>query len=221
MCRALSAHMHVSQRVASKGSSWTAKDWHISSDACSRCLAPAAPTAPPSLRIAWQLWPQTSLQSLHVVGGLWPSLCTALRSHGLLVPFGVDTSPPGQRGTCSWLHVAVVLLAVVMAILRLIASPTPPLVHCHVPVGMRVPARCRRSWCFSPPTTPGVSHDLSAGRCLATVWYHCDITMATLGLSTQALDTLSLVLALPLSLQKRFCKVGCVLLYWLPSVTPR
>ena len=77
-----------------------------------------------------------------------------------------------------------------------------------------------RSLCLLRPTNP-VPHDLSAGRCLGNVWYHCDITMATLGLSTQALDTLSLVLALPLSLQKRFCKVGCVLLYWLPSVTPR
>ena len=49
---------------------------------------------------------------------------------------------------CSWLHVAVVVLAVVVAILRLTASPTPPLVPCHVLVDMRVPARCRRSWCF-------------------------------------------------------------------------
>ena len=53
------------------------------------------------------------------------------------------------------------------------------------------------------------------------MWYHCDITMAMLGLSTQALDTLSLVLAFPLSLQKRLCKVGYTVLYWLPSVTPR
>ena len=77
-----------------------------------------------------------------------------------------------------------------------------------------------RSLCLLRPTNP-VPHDLSAGRCLGTVWYHCDITMAMLGLSTQALDTLSLVLAFPLSLQKRLCKVGYTVLYWLPSVTPR
>ena len=39
--------------------------------------------------------------------------------------------------------------------------------------------------------------------------------------STQAMDTLSPVLALLFSLQKRFCKVGYVLLHWLSSVTPR
>ena len=39
-----------------------------------------------------------------------------------------------------------------------------------------------RSLCLLRPTNP-VPHDLSAGRCLGTVWYHCDITMATLGLN--------------------------------------
>ena len=120
--------------MASKGSSWTTGAWNSSSVAHSSFLASTALTVSPSPIDTCQFWPPTSLQSFHVVGGLWLSLCTALHSHSLLVD-------------------------------------------------IRVPACCRRSWCFSPPTNPGVPHDLSAGRCLGTVWYHCDITMATLGLN--------------------------------------
>ena len=55
------------------------------------------------------------------------------------------------------------------------------------------------------------------------MWYHWDITMAMLA-PTQALDTKSLALMLPSSLQMMFSKVGYVyatLLRWLSSVTPR
>ena len=75
-----------------------------------------------------------------------------------------------------------------------------------------------RCWCAS-----WGQPDRSAGRCLGTMWYHCDITMAMLA-PTQALDTKSLALMLPSSLQMMFSKVGYVyatLLRWLSSVTPR
>ena len=55
-----------------------------------------------------------------MVGGLWLSLFAALHSHSLLVPFGDDTSPPGQRGT---LRLVARGCGVVVAIVRLTASP--------------------------------------------------------------------------------------------------
>ena len=85
--------------MASKGSSWTTGAWNSSSVAHSSFLASTALTVSPSPIDTCQFWPPTSLQSFHVVGGLWLSLCTALQSHSLRVPFGEDTLPPGQRGT--------------------------------------------------------------------------------------------------------------------------
>ena len=73
-----------------------------------------------------------------------------------------------------------------------------------------------RSLCLLRPTNSDLSADAFSGLCGITVtspWQRLA--------STQALDTLSPVLVLPFSLQKRFCKVGYVLLYWLSSVTPR
>ena len=75
-----------------------------------------------------------------------------------------------------------------------------------------------RCWCASwdQRTRP------ICGRCLGTMRYHCDITMAMLA-PTQALDAKSLALMLPSSLQRMFSKVGYVytMLCWLSSVTPR